>query len=107
MTNTLKIIYKRYARTLQGEIVKMEIFCGNYKDRGNIEVEDGVTKRVIWVELYCDTTPSNLTIAPQDVTGLPKICDFSEMQFAPGSALVAVSDDKVYLCDTDGEFIEF
>ena len=85
----------------------MEIFCKDYRDRGNIEVESGVTKRVIWVELYCDDTPSNLTINPADVTGLPKVCDFSEMQFAPGSALVAVGDDKVYLCDTEGTFVEF
>ena len=85
----------------------MEIFCGNYKDRGNIEVEDGVIKHVVWVELYCDTTPSSLDIDPADITGLPKLCNFSEMQFAPGSALVAVTDGKVYLCDMSGEFVEF
>lgn len=89
------------------KFVKMEIFCKDYRDRGEMEVSSGVNKRVVWVELYCDTTPTSLTIDPADVTGLPKLCDFSEMRFAPGSALVATTDDKVYLCGTTGTFVEF
>ena len=85
----------------------MEIYCKEYQDKGWVEVDTDTKKRLVLVELYCDTEPSSLTIDPEDVTALPPVCDFDDMQFAPGSSLVAVEDGKLYLCNTSGEFVEF
>lgn len=85
----------------------MEIYCKGYLDKGWVNIDADTKKRFVVVELYCDSEPSSLAIDPADVTGLPKLCDFDDMQFAPGSSLIAVSDSKIYLCGTDGTFVEF
>lgn len=83
------------------------IYCKDYKDKGLTKLSNGVTKRMVFVELYCDTQPSSLAIDPADVTGVPALCPFEDMQFAPGSVLVATTDNKVFLCGTDGTFVAF
>lgn len=69
------------------------IYCTNYLDKG----KGSNNKRLIFAELQTTTTPSSLNIVPSaNISGLPEIVSYDNMDFAPGSTLLVTSTASVY-----------
>lgn len=57
-------------------------------------------KRIYQAVIISDNTPSSLTITGADVIGMS-----ADDVFAPGSLIIVVNEDKVYMAGENGTFV--